>query len=174
MKFSIKSIFAVATLIGIIGLAACSKKSDPAPVVVSNSFTLRGNTFTVSSAVDSANYFGVIGTTSTKQKAEVIFIFSGSSRPAAGSYKVISDISKQAANQVGILAFDSLSVAKESILGSLGTDNVSAQVTVSALGKITITLASTQLTGSNIDNTDPKNTNITTLNTTLSGTFIEK
>ena len=104
----------------------------------------------------------------------MIFIFSGSSRPAAGSYKVISDISKQAANQVGILAFDSLSVAKESILGSLGTDNVSAQITVSALGKITITLASTQLTGSNIDNTDPKNTNITTLNTTLSGTFIEK
>ncbi len=173
MKFSFKSIFGIVILIAIIGLAACSKKSDPAPVVVSNSFTLRGNTFTVSNALDSANFFSVFGSTSTKQKAEILFIFPGSGRPTAGSYKVIGDISKQSANQVGILAFDSLSVAKEGILGSLGTDNVSAQVSVNATGKITVTLPLTQFSGTNIDNTDSKNTMISSITTTLAGTFIE-
>jgi len=176
-------IYTTLSLIITAALISCTKSDTTASVTPSGaSFTLRGynynipsgagyTTFQVANGLDVMICYGQ--TSDNKAKAFVYAGFYGTSKPVAGTYNVVG-ASPTAANQVFVSALDSISVAKEGIFNATGTDKVTATVAVDAAGKITLTLPTIQLSGSNVDNTNPSNTVSTNITTTLSGTLKEQ
>ncbi len=179
-----KNISYLAVLVLVISSFVACKKDDTttAAATVTSSFAIRGTTFNTStgsgvSAFQAINSFGTLvtyGLTSDgKGKGLVYISFYGTARPAAGQYNITAT-NPTAANQVTLLVQDSVSVAKQGLFNPTGTDNVKATVALTSAGKLSITLPSTQLTGSNFDNTNSSNTVITTTTATVSGTFTEQ
>lgn len=178
-----KNVFYVLAAVVLFAVASCSKSGDVAPTISANGkYTLNGVQYTEVASADSAgtgdggqafNIFAVSGN-SGSAVGQVGLIFSGSAKPKAGVYKVVGgSTTTLTSNQVGVIAFDNVSVAKQGIYSSVGTDNVSVTIAVSASGKLSATFPAIALTGTNYDNTDPKNTQITTVNISVSGSMIE-
>ena len=183
-KQSIKNYVSVTALaIVITSMIGCSKSS--VTPTATNKFTLRGNTYSVNLSIDvpisksgsstnDSNELSFLGLATNKTTSGIIFLFNGTARPAAGSYSVVDIAATLGVNQVAIQALDSISVSQQALLSAAGTDNVKLTLTVNSAGKITINLPITQLTGVNVDNTDPSNSKLTPLSTTLSGSFSEQ
>jgi hypothetical protein len=172
------------TLLAILLFTACKKNDTVNPDPAKSTFTLNGNVYTETASVDSVgtlgssankiNIFAVSGIGADGKALAVLeFIFLGPGKPTAGTYNVIADASKMTAGQVGIIAQDKVSIAKQGLYSSMA--NGSITVTVNAAGKISVSLPNAiPLTGSNFDNTDPKNTVITNVTATVSGTASEQ
>jgi hypothetical protein len=159
---------------------ACKKDTNNTQATVKGSFVLDGTTFTettgtfaTASLGTSGNFesLGVYGTNGSK-KGELIFFFAGTGKPAAGTYTVTSDLTQGSTGAVGILASDSLSVAKEGLFSAKNGSSIT--VSVNGSGKVSISMPATSFTGSNYDNTDPKNTVITDATVSGSGTLVEQ
>jgi hypothetical protein len=178
-----KNVLYVLAAVVLLAVASCSKSGDVAPSVsATGKYTLNGVQYTEIASVDSTgtgdggqpfNLLYVSGT-SGSAVGQVGLIFAGSAKPKAGVYKVVgSSATTLTSGQVGIIAFDNVNIAKQGIYGSAGTDNVSVTVSVSSTGKLSATFPAVALTGTNYDNTDSKNTVITTVNITVSGSVVE-
>ncbi|MEO6977579.1 MAG: hypothetical protein ABI113_04340 [Mucilaginibacter sp.] len=164
---------------------SCSTKSDPTPNVTAK-FTVNGTIYTETTAADSAasltgsatrnlNALGVSGLSADKSaQAAMIFFWAGTSKPKAGSYTVVADATKLAAGQVAVLVIDKVNVAKQGLYGTTGLDGTSVTVAVSASGKISLTIPSVAIKGTNFDNTDPKNTVTSDVTGSISGSVIEQ
>lgn len=160
--------------------AACKKDSSTTtPPTTASTFVVNGNTYTETNSGFSIEPFGtagnfatlaVLGTKGTA-KSELIFYFGSSTKPVAGVYPITDDLSTNAAGKVGILASDSVNVAKEGLYTA--QPGTSVTVTVSSSGKLTVKMPATTFTGSNFDNSDPKNTNVTDVTISASGTVNE-
>ncbi|ASU36395.1 hypothetical protein [Mucilaginibacter xinganensis] len=164
---------------------SCSTKNDPTPTTTTYKFMVNGNTYTETTAVDSAtsisggtkdlNALGVTGQSSDKSaQAAIIFFWAGTAKPKAGTYTIVGDATKIAAGQVAALVIDKVTVAKQGIYGTTGLDGSTLTVAVSASGKISLTLPSIVIKGSNFDNTDPKNSVITDVTGSISGSVAEQ
>lgn len=174
-----KKPFLIPALLLTIAVAVSCKKDSSNPTPTTGTFVINGTTYTETkgsysvSDINDRSYaaLGVAGTNGGKKGAFII-LFPGSTKPAAGTYTIVSDMttSTTGSKQVGIIASDSVSVAKE---GLYTAQSGTVTVSVSSDNKLTITLPSTKFSGSNFDNTDPKNTNITDVTVTASGTVKE-
>jgi len=163
---------------------SCSTKSDPTPTNATYKFTINGNTYTEIASQDSTsttggqtfNVLGVSGQSADKSAtAGVIIFFPGSGKPKAGTYAVVGDLTKPASgNQCGMIVSDKVSVAKQGLYSTTGLDGTSVTVAVSSSGKLTVTMPAIAIKGSNFDNTDPKNTVITDVSGSVSGSVAEK
>jgi hypothetical protein len=167
-----------------IATASCSTKDDAKPSTANVKFSVNGTAYTQAAAADSAttkviagksfNVFAATGYSADKTaQAAIQLFFSGSAKPSAGSYKVVGELAGLTTGQVALLVIDKVNVAKQGLYGSTGKDNVSVTISLSSSGKLTATLPTVALTGSNFDNTDPKNTVVTTVSTTASGSMAE-
>jgi hypothetical protein len=163
--------------------ASCSTKSGVTPVSASQ-FKINGNTYIEANSADSSstaiiagksfNVLAASGYSADKTAQGVIeLIFMGSAKPKAGSYTTHGDLATLAAGQVSILVIDKVSVSKQGIYGSAGTDGSLVVIAVSSSGKLTATLPNIEIKGSNFDNTDPKNTKATDVTGSISGTITE-
>lgn len=163
----------------------CSTSNDAKPANTASKFTVNGVIYTEVTAADSAaslaggektlNALGVTGKSADgTASAGLIFFFKGTAKPKAGSYTVISDATTMTAGQVGVLVIDKVNVAKQGLYGTSGLDGTSIAVAVSSSGKITLTLPTIAITGTNFDNTDPKNTVTTSVTGSISGTVVEQ
>lgn len=170
-------------LAAVVLTASCSTKSDPTPTpaATTNKFTIRGDSYTETSGVDSVatfngvayNALGVSGQSDDKSaQAGMIFFFSGTAKPKAGTYSTVSDVTKLGSGKVAILIIEKVSTAKNGILGTI--DSGSLTVAVSSSGKLSVNMPSVSLTGSNIDNTNPNNSVVTSIDATLTGTAAEQ
>lgn len=168
-------------LAGVVLTVSCSTKSDPTPTPTSNKFTVRSDSYTEITGVDSVttlngityNALGVTGQSDDKSaKAAMIFFWSGTAKPKAGTYSTVADISKLGDGKVAILIIEKVSTAKNGVFGT--TDASSLTVAVSSAGKVSVTMPSVGITGSNIDNTDPNNSVVTTVNSSLTGLAAEQ
>jgi hypothetical protein len=159
---------------------SCSTKNDPAPTNTTYKFTVNGTAYTQTAAADSAasisggtknlNALGVTGQSADKSaQAAIIFFWAGTAKPKAGTYTVVGDATTIGAGQVGALVIDKVTVAKQGLYGTTGLDGTSITVAVSASGKISVTMPSIAIKGSNFDNTDPKNTVVTDVTGSISG-----
>ncbi|MCR8558951.1 hypothetical protein KXD93_14940 [Mucilaginibacter sp. BJC16-A38] len=160
--------------------SSCKTSSDPTPAKPTYKFTVNGTTYTETAGADSAtsisgevknlNALGITGQSADKSaQAAIIFFWKGTARPKAGTYTVVGDVSKMTAGQVGALVIDKVTVAKQGLYGTTGLDGTSITVVVSAAGKISVTMPSIVIKGTNFDNTDPKNTVTTDVTGTISG-----
>ncbi len=161
---------------------SCSTKSDPKPAVTYK-FTVNGNTYTEIASQDSTsttggqtyNVLGVSGQSADKSATSVlIFFFPGPAKPKAGTYTITSDLTTSAGNQCGILVTDKVSIAKQGLYSTTGLNGTSVTVAVSSSGKLTVTMPAIAIKGSNFDNTDPKNTVITDVTGSVSGSVAEQ
>jgi len=161
--------------------ASCSTKSDPTPTKTTYKFTVNGNSYTEATGADSVttlngisyNVLGVTGQSADKTaSAGLVVFFSGTARPKAGSYTTVDDITKIGSNQVAILIIDKVSTAKNGIYGTAA--GASLALAVSSAGKISITMPTLVIKGTNIDNTDPKNSVTTSVTGSISGTLAEQ
>ncbi len=168
-------------LAALVLIVSCSTKSDPTPTTTSNKFTVRGDSYTEVSGADSVTTFngvtynslGITGQSTDKSaQAALIFFWSGTAKPKAGTYTTVSDISKLTAGKVAILIIEKVSTAKNGLFGTI--DAATLTVAVSSSGKVSVSIPSVGITGSNIDNTDPKNSVITTIDGTLTGSAAEQ
>ena len=161
---------------------SCSKKADVTPATTVTKFTLNGNEYIETASADSTtttdagtfNVLGITGFSSDNVKqASLIIVFPGSAKPKAGTYKVVGGDATIGGNQVGIIGIDKVSLSKNGLYSTTGKDNVSLTVSVSSSGKLSVSMPTIAMSGSNFDNTDPKNTVITDVNVTVSGSAIE-
>jgi len=179
-----KNLIYLAVIATVFAAAAC-KKSDAvtaAPDVSKTTFTINGNTYTeansnyaVTAATSTSSSFSALAVvgkgTDGKAAGGLVFYFPGASRPTAGTYTVVSDFTKATGNQIGVVAQDSVNVAQEGLYSSVAGST--ATVTLNSAGKLTIALPNTTFTGTNFNNTNPKNTVITTVSVSASGTAVE-
>ncbi len=166
-------------------LWSCHKSGDSNVTPKSTyTFAVNGNTYTETAAADSgatdissSTAFHILAVSGVgadgKAQGLIELVFLGSGKPSAGSYNVVGDVTAMTSSQVAILAADNVTAAKGGIYSSTGKDNVSLTVAVSSSGKLSATLPSIATSGSNFDNTDPKNTVITTVTGSISGKFSE-
>jgi hypothetical protein len=159
---------------------SCSTKNDPTPTNTTYKFTVNGTAYTETAAADSVtsieggtknlNALGVTGQSADKSaQAAIIFFWAGPAKPKAGTYTVVGDVTALAAGQVGILVIDKVNVAKQGLYATTGLDGATVNVAVSSSGKISVTMSSIAIKGSNFDNTDPKNTVVTDVTGSISG-----
>jgi len=168
-----------------VSLWSCSKSGDSnVTPKTTYTFTVNGNSYTESSSADSSatdvsssTAFHIVAVSGAsadgKAQAFIELIFLGSAKPAAGSYKVVGDVTSMTTSEVAILAADNVTAAKSGLYGSTGKDNVSLTISVNSSGKLSATMPSIVTSGSNFDNTDPKNTVITAVTGNVSGKFSE-
>ncbi|MDP9081722.1 MAG: hypothetical protein M3O71_30280 [Bacteroidota bacterium] len=160
--------------------SSCKTSSDPTPATVTHKFVVNGTTYTQVSAADSATNIGgdvknlnslaVTGQSADKSaQAALIFFWKGTDKPKAGTYKVVGDVNKMTSGQVAVLIIDKLTVAKQGIYGATGLDGTSITVAISSAGKVSVTLPSIKIAGTNIDNTDPNNSVTTSVSGSISG-----
>jgi hypothetical protein len=166
-------------------LWSCHKSGDSnVTPKTTYTFTVNGNSYTETAAADSGatdvssgTAFHILAVSGIgadgKAQGLIELLFLGSGKPAAGSYNVVGDVTSMTASQVAILAADNVTAAKSGVYSSTGKDNSSLIVAVSSSGKLSATLPSIATSGSNFDNTDPKNTVVTTVTGTVSGKFSE-
>jgi hypothetical protein len=162
-------------------LMACTKNDGTPTSTTVATFSVRNNTYNepvgsgygTYSVSNGLSVVAVGGLTTDNKKALVYAGFYGTTRPVAGTYHVIAT-TPTTANQVTLSVIDSASVAQQGFFNSIGTDNVNATVTIDGNGKISVTFPVTQVSGTNIDNTNPNNTASTTVATTFSGTIKEQ
>jgi len=177
-----KNLIYLAAISSVLVAAACKKNDTVAATPAATTFTINGNVYTESgsnyvlnAATATLGAFATLAVagqgTDGKAKGGLIFYFPGTSKPAAGTYTVVTDVSKATGNQVGIVAQDSVNVAQQGLYSSVAGST--ATVTVSSAGKLTIAMPNTSFTGSNFNNTNPKNTVITTVTVSASGTAVE-
>ena len=179
-KHAMNLVFAAAAIFLTWG---CSTKSDPTPAKATGKFTINGNAYTEVASQDSTsttggqtfNVLGVSGQSADKSAtAGLIIFFRGSGKPKAGTYTVVGDLTKTVtANQCGMILSDKVSIAKQGLYSTTGLDGTSVTVAVSSSGKLTVTMPSIAIKGSNFDNTDPNNTIITDVSGSVSGTIVE-
>jgi len=164
--------------------SSCKTSSDPTPAKTSYKFTVNGNTYIETAAADSAtaitgnvktlNAFGVSGQSADKSaQAAMIFFWKGTDRPKAGSYKVVGDLAKMTSGQVAVLVIDKVTVAKQGVYGPTGLDGTSVTVAISSAGKMSVTMPSIAIKGTNFNNTDPQNTVTTDVTGSISGSASE-
>ena len=103
----------------------------------------------------------------------MIFFWKGTDKPKAGTYAVVGDVTKMTSGQVAVLVIDKVTVAKQGLYGTTGLDGTSVTVAISASGKVSVTLPSIAIKGSNFDNTDPKNSVVTDVTGSISGSASE-
>lgn len=160
----------------------CSTKSDPTPTNSTFKFTVNGNAYTEVTGADSVNnlngvnynVLGVTGQSADKTaSAGLVFFWSGTDKPKAGSYTVVSDVTKMTSGQVGVLVIDKVTVAKQGLYGTTGLDGAKITVAISSSGKVFVTMPAVAISGNNFDNTDPKNTVSTTVSGSISGQAAE-
>jgi hypothetical protein len=174
-------IYLIMVTASVFAYSSCKTSSDPTPATVTHKFVINGTTYTETASADSAssisggtknlNVLAVSGQSSDKSATGVLeFIWLGTSKPKAGSYKVSGNLTTMTSSQVAILALDKVTVAKQGFYGTTGKDNVAVVVAVSSTGKLSITMPSIVVAGTNFDNTDPKNTVTTDVTGTISGT----
>ncbi|MES2108689.1 MAG: hypothetical protein V4577_08080 [Bacteroidota bacterium] len=178
-----KHVINLLTAVTVLLIWGCSTKSDPTPTKVTGKFTVNGNAYTEIVSQDSTsslsgqtyNVLGVSGQSADKSAtAQLIIFFPGSGKPKAGAYTVVGDLTKPGSGNIcGMIVTDKVSIAKQGLYSTTGLDGTSVVVAVSASGKLTVTMPSIAIKGSNFDNTDPKNTVITDVTGSVSGTAVE-
>ncbi|MEO6849380.1 MAG: hypothetical protein ABI166_02080 [Mucilaginibacter sp.] len=175
------SVIYLVMMVAVCFTVSCSTKNNPTPTSTTSKFTINGNSFTQVSGADSVttldgksyNVLGVTGQSADKSASAALIIFwSGSAKPQAGSYAAVDDITKLGGGQVAILIIDKVTTAKQGIYGT--TAGSSLAVAVSSSGKVSVTMPNMVIKGSNVDNTDPKNSVVTDVTGSISGTASEQ
>ena len=160
---------------------SCSSKNDPTPTSATYKFTVNGNSYTQVSGADSVttvngvsyNVLGVTGQSADKSASAGLVIFwSGTGKPTAGSYAAVDEVAKLGSGKVAILVIDKVSAAKQGVYGT--TAGTSLIVAVSSSGKVSVNMPAMATKGSNFDNTDPKNSVVTDVTGSISGTAGEQ
>lgn len=178
-----KQVIYLLTMVAVFLTISCSTKSDPTPTNTTFKFTVNSNAYYEVSGADSVttlsgtsyNTLGVTGQSADKSAtAAMVFFWSGTAKPKAGSYTVVSDVTKMTSGQVGVLIIDKVTVAKQGLYGTTGLDGAKITVTISSSGKVSVTMPSVAISGTNFDNTDPKNTVTTTVAGSISGQAAEQ
>jgi hypothetical protein len=163
----------------------CSTSNDVKPANTTYKFTVNGTTYTQVTAADSTasltggaktlNTLGVTGQSADKTaSAGLLFFWSGTAKPKAGLYTVTGDATKMTASQVAVLVIDKVNVAKQGLYGTTGLDGASITVAVSSSGKISVTMPTIAIKGTNFDNTDSKNTVTSDVTGSISGAAAEQ
>jgi len=190
-----KNLFINSLLILIIIFSiSCSKKEDSAATPTPGTFVLDNTAFVQTVGIDNSDtvFFATKGKFNTLAvgaksnvgaKSLVYFIFNGLAKPSSGNYEISTDTSSTAfanfqntSNKVIIITLDSISPASQLLFAvpQPGSAKTYANVTLNATGKLNISVPQITIKGTNLDNTDPKNTKSTDKLTTISGSFIEK
>ncbi len=184
----ISSVLFLITILSI----SCSKKDDSVPT--RGTFVLDNTAFVQTDGIDNSDtvFFATKGKFNTLAvgaksnagaKSLIYFIFNGLAKPSSGNYEISTDTSSSAfanfqnsSNKVIIITLDSISPASQLLFAvpQPGSAKAYANVTLNATGKLNISVPQITIKGTNLDNTDPKNTKSTDKSTTISGSFIEK
>ncbi len=158
--------------------ASCSKNNDNTPTTVAAKFTFRGKAYTSkglysssSATIDAVTDSAIADDNSSKLLVNFIF---KKGTAGTGTYTIIGDVDATPTdNQVGLLVFetDLKNTKNVGLYSSLS----GGSAVLSGSGN-TFSLKTTQvsLKGNYYDNTDPKNTQITDVTTSISATTFTK
>ncbi|GAA3988904.1 hypothetical protein [Mucilaginibacter dorajii] len=167
-----KKQFLFSALIAGLFMASCSKDNSNTPTAVATKFTFRGKAYTSkglystsSTTVDAVVDSAIADDNSTKLIVNFIF---KKGTAGAGTYAIIGDSDATPTdNQVGLLVFETDLKNTKNV--GLYTSLSGGSAVLSGSGN-TFALKITQvnLKGNYYDNTDPKNTQITEVSTSIS------
>ncbi|MDN3582446.1 hypothetical protein [Mucilaginibacter flavus] len=173
-----KNQFLCLALLAGLFMASCSKNNDNTPTKVAAKFTFRGKAYTSkglhsssSATIDAVTDSAIADDNSTKLLVNFIFK-KGTS--GVGTYAVIGDTDTTPAdNQVGLLVFETDLKNKENT-GIYSSISGGSAVLAGSGNTFSLKITDVNLRGNYYDNTDPKNTQIINVTTSISATTFTK
>ncbi len=173
-----KNQFLCLALLAGLFMASCSKNNNNTPTTVAAKFTFRGKAYTSkglysssSTTFDAVTDSAVADDNSTKLLVNFIF---KKGTAGTGTYTIIGNVDATPAdNQVGLLVFETDLKNKENT-GLYSSVSGGSAVLAGSGNTFSLKITDVGLKGNYYDNTDPKNTQIINVTTTISATTFTK